>query len=70
MNLEDYKKLENLKAYEALLFELLNVSGYAGVMPDGRIVDRRYYPEATPIQKNSIFGTSKPKTNEELRNNK
>lgn len=70
MNLEDYKKLEKLKAYEALWFELLNVSGYAGVLPDGRIVDRRYYPEATPIQKNSIFGTSKPKTNEELRNNR
>ena len=70
MNLEDYKKLENLKAYEALWFELLNASGFAGVLPDGRIVDRRYYPEATPIQKNSIFGTSKPKTNEELRNTK
>ena len=70
MNLEQYKKLEKLKAYEALWFELLNASGFAGVLPDGRIVDRRYYPEATPIQKNSIFGTSKPKTNEELRNNK
>lgn len=35
-----------------------------GVLPNGKIVDRRYYPEATPIQKNSIFGTAKPKTNE------
>ena len=70
MNLEQYKKLEKLKAYEALWLELLNASGFAGVLPDGKIVDRRYFPEATPIEKNSIFGTSKPKTNEELRNNK
>ena len=64
MNLEDYKKLEKLKAYEALWLELLNASGFAGVLPNGKIVDRRYFPEATPVEKNSIFGTSKPKTNE------
>ena len=61
MKNEDYKKLEEKKAYEALWFELLNASGYAGVMPDGRIVDRRYYPESTLIQKNSKFGVSEPK---------
>lgn len=61
MTKEDYKKLEKLKAYEVLWFELLNVSGYAGVMPDARIVDRRYYPEATPIKENSMFGVAKPK---------
>lgn len=61
MKIEDYKKLEKLKAYDVLWFELLNVSGYAGCMPDGTIVDRRYYPESTPIQKNSKFGVSEPK---------
>lgn len=61
MKIEDYKKLEEKKAYEALWFELLNASGYAGVLPDGKIVDRRYYPEATPIKQNSVFGVSKPK---------
>ena len=64
MNLEQYKKLEKLKAYEALWFELLNASGFAGVLPNGKIVDRRYYPEATQVEKNSIFGTLKPKINE------
>ena len=44
MKNEDYKKLEEKKAYEALWFELLNASGFAGVLPDGKIVDRRYYP--------------------------
>lgn len=64
MTLEQYKKLEKLKAYEALWLELLNASGFAGVLPNGKIVDRRYFPEATPVEKNSIFETAKPKTNE------
>ena len=57
----DYKKLEEKKAYEVLWFELLNASGFAGVLPDGKIVDRRYYTEATPIKQNSVFGVAKPK---------
>jgi len=44
------------------LLKLLDVmrSGYGGVMPNGNIVDRREHPEATPIQKNDLFGTPKP----------
>lgn len=61
MKIEEYKKLEKLKAYEALWFELLNASGYAGCTSDGKIVDKRYYPESTHIQKNSRFGVSEPK---------
>ena len=70
MTLEQYKKLQEAGAHEALWLELLNASGFASVLPNGNIVDRRYFPEATPVEKNSIFGTSKPKTNEELRNTK
>jgi len=36
-------------------------SGYAGVLPNGNIVDRREHPEATPIQENPLFNTPKPK---------
>ena len=40
--------------------ELLE-SGYAGIDKQGQIVDRRKFPEATPIQENQMFNTPKPK---------
>jgi hypothetical protein len=36
-------------------------SGYAGVLGDGGIVDRRVFPTATPVQKNSMLNTPAPK---------
>ena len=36
-------------------------SGYAGVMSNGNIVDRREHPEAIPIQENPLFNTPAPK---------
>ena len=36
-------------------------SGYAGVLPTGKIVDRREYPSAYPMPENSLFGIPKPK---------
>lgn len=36
-------------------------SGYAGVLPNGNIVDRREHPNAVPCQENALFGTPKPK---------
>lgn len=36
-------------------------SGYAGVMPNGNIVDRREYSKAVPIPENPLFNTPKPK---------
>lgn len=35
-------------------------SGFAGTMPNGSIVDRRVYPEAIPLQQNSMLGVPKP----------
>lgn len=66
MRVEDYKKLwdlqkDNPKVYQALWLELLNASGFAGVLPNGNIVDRRYFPEAIPVQENKLFGVAKPK---------
>ena len=37
-------------------------AGYAGVMPSGTIVDRREFPNATPIPENSFMGIPKPKS--------
>lgn len=39
----------------------LNASGYAGILPTGEIVDRRKFPKAIPIQKNSMLGVNEPK---------
>lgn len=39
----------------------LNQSGYAGILSTGRIVDRREFPEAIPIQENKLFGVVAPK---------
>ena len=39
----------------------LNASGYAGIKSNGCIVDRREFPDATPIQENIMFGIIKPK---------
>ena len=51
---------------QARLKELLKTmdvikSGYAGVMPNGNIVDRREHPEAIEIPENPLFSTPKPK---------
>lgn len=39
----------------------LNKSGYAGINKQGQIVDRREFPDAVPVGKNSIFGVAEPK---------
>ena len=51
---------------QARLKELLKTvevmkSGYAGILPNGNIVDRREHPEAVVIQENPLFNTPKPK---------
>lgn len=37
-------------------------SGYAGVDPQGRIVDRRICPESVPMQANKLLGVPRPKS--------
>jgi len=39
----------------------INASGYAGVLPNGNIVDRRKHPAAVAVQRNSIFNIPSPK---------
>ena len=38
----------------------ISKSGYAGMLPNGNIVDRREHPEAMPIEKNNMFEIPKP----------
>lgn len=35
--------------------------GYAGVLPGGEVVDRREWPNAIPMQKNSLLNIPEPK---------
>jgi hypothetical protein len=39
----------------------INQSGYAGILSNGNIVDRRKYPEAIPVQKNESLGIPESK---------
>lgn len=35
--------------------------GYVGILSDGKLVDRRDFPEARPIPKNEMLGVPEPK---------
>lgn len=39
----------------------INQSGYAGILSDGSIVDRRKFHAAIPVQANSMLGIPPPK---------
>lgn len=54
--------MSDLKKGEGLLQMIdLIKSGYAGVLPNGSIVDRRIHNDAIPIAKNSMFRTPEPR---------
>lgn len=71
MNLdrEAVLKLQAAKRYDLIVISYINESGYAGVMPTGEIVDRRFFPEAYPVRENSLLGIpkSKPLPGEEVK---
>ena len=46
-----------------VIMELVQ-SGYAGILPNGNIVDCREYAEAIPMKKNSLLGIPKSKVKE------
>ena len=55
-------KPEDQEKVDALMKILeINKSGYAGVLPNGNIVDRREHPTAIPVQKNAMFNIPEPK---------
>ncbi len=61
MNQETRDKL--IAAGRADLVEIhdINQSGYAGVLSNGNIVDRRKFPSAIPVPANSMLGIPPPK---------
>ncbi|WP_460763185.1 hypothetical protein [Niabella terrae] len=61
MTKEQYEKLFKEGHFEPIWVELLNASGFAGCTQTGQIVDRRWYPDAHPVQANSVFGVAPPK---------
>lgn len=63
MKKEEYRELFESEStpFEMFWLDLLNASGWAGVLSNGWIVDRRYYPEAQPIAENRMMGIAKPK---------
>ena len=61
MDAETKKKLKGAGREDLIEAHEINMSGYAGILPNGNIVDRRERPEAIPVQKNSMFGIPEPK---------
>ncbi len=59
------QKLRDAGREDLIEIHEINESGYAGVLPNGMIVDRRKQPEAIPVQKNSLLGIPEPKDLEE-----
>jgi hypothetical protein len=56
------RKVEKVEKLKRLLEIVeLNETGYAGILPNGNIVDRRKFPTAIPIQENKMFRVAKPK---------
>lgn len=55
------KKLIDVGSENLIKIHEINISGYAGCDRNGNIVDRREFPDAIPIQKNSIFNIPEPK---------
>lgn len=57
---QNQRQYDFLRGVEFGKHEQVKKEGYAGVLPNGNIVDRREYPEALPMQQNSMLGIPKP----------
>jgi hypothetical protein len=54
---EETKKILREKGREDLIKIIeINDSGYACILSNGNIVDRREHPEAIPVQENKMMG--------------
>lgn len=66
MTEETKQKLRDAGRQDLIDIHEINQSGFAGILSNGNIVDRRKHPEAIPVQENSLFGIPKAKTKKEL----
>lgn len=64
MKKTDYENALKQGHYELLWHDLLSASGYSGCLPNGNIVDRRYFPEAIPVKENKLLGIARPRETE------
>lgn len=61
MDEETLKKLKAAGREDLIKIYEINKSGWAGVLSNGNIVDRRKFPMAISVQKNSLLGIPEPK---------
>lgn len=61
MTEETKQKLREAGREDLIEIDEINKSGYAGILPNGNIVDRRKHPTAIPVQKNEMFGIPESK---------
>ena len=61
MDKETKQKLRDAGREDLIEIFKINKSGYAGVLSNGNIVDRRKHPEAIPVQENKLLEIPKPK---------
>jgi hypothetical protein len=66
--MEEYSRQNNAELIRqkefltfALKHESVKAQGYAGILPNGNLVDRREFPHAIPLQENSLLNIPKPK---------
>jgi hypothetical protein len=57
--MDDEKRKAFLEWHEK--HERVKKEGFAGVLGNGQMVDRREFPDAIPLQKNSLLGIPEPK---------
>lgn len=53
---ETKQKLRDAGREDLIEIHEINQSGYAGINSNGHIVDRRKFPNAVPVQENSLLG--------------
>lgn len=61
MDADTRAKLEAAGRHDLIKIHEINQAGWAGVLPNGNIVDRRLRPDAVPVQKNRMMGIPEPK---------
>ncbi len=61
MTEETKQKLRDAGREDLIKIHEINESGYAGIMPNGNIVDRREFPSAIPVQENKMLNIPKSK---------
>ena len=60
MTKEEKERIDRLMKNHEII-DKANREGFAGILPNGNLVDRRNTPQAHPIAKNSMFNVAQPR---------